>query len=60
MSGWVTKRNIIGIIKIHWAIIIAVGVYNKPKKPSGPDLDKYKYTIYAPNEIPYKCIEGNF
>ena len=34
-----------GETKTTWAIIIAVGVYNRPNHPSGPDLDKYKYTI---------------
>jgi hypothetical protein len=24
---------------------MAVGVYNRPNHPRGPDLDKYKYTI---------------
>ena len=42
---WAVNETIIGIIKIIWATIIAVGVYNIPNQPNGPDREINKYTI---------------
>jgi hypothetical protein len=42
---WHESPIIIGVTSIICAIIIAVGEYNKPSQPNGPDRDRFRYTI---------------
>ena len=44
-NTWCDKETTIGKIIIIWAIIIAVGEYNKLKTPNKPPFATKKYTI---------------
>ena len=39
---WRVRAATIGVTRMHWAMIMALGVNNRPRVPSGPARDSMR------------------